>query len=81
MHQTSLITDIRLRNITNWQHFCHRENQNNTSSQFHSLYAQLKTAETITNKTAKILTLGGFICTFSLYCDLVSSGISSQSAK
>ena len=30
------------------------KNQNNTSLQCHSLYAQLKTAETITNKTVEI---------------------------
>ena len=44
----SLITDISLRNITNWWHFCHCQNQNNTSFQCHSLYTELKTAETIT---------------------------------
>ena len=33
--------------------FCHSQNQNNTSLQCHSLYAQQKTAETITYKTTK----------------------------
>ena len=54
MHQTSLIKVIKHRKITNWWHFCQHQNQNNTSLQCHSLYAQLKTAETITNKTDKI---------------------------
>ena len=51
MHQTSLIKVIKHRKITNWWHFCQHQNQNNTFLQHHSLYAQLKTAETITNKT------------------------------
>ena len=49
-----VITDMRLRNITNWRHLCHCQNQNNTSLWCHSLYAQLKRAETTTNKTAEM---------------------------
>ena len=37
---------------------CHRQNQNNTSLQSHSLYAQQKTTETIKNKTTNIHKLG-----------------------
>jgi hypothetical protein len=44
MHQISLNKDIRLLNITNWQHFCHCQNQNYTALHCRSPYglAQFK---------------------------------------
>ena len=50
MHQTSLIRAIRLRKMTNQWHFCQHQNHSNSFLQCCSLYAQLKTAETITKK-------------------------------